>query len=251
MGVSKWIGGALGFILGGGPLGALLGYFLGSLIDNASEARASEGEQGGYNTSSNSSYTAQRNSFLFSLLVLSSYIIKADKKVLQSELNYVREFIRQNFGDGALPQAMPILDKLLQQDFDVQGVGRQIAANMDYAQRLQLLNYLLGIAKADGNVSAEEIVALKLVAFSMNISAADVESMLNLGKDSLESAYKVLGINEMATDAELRKAYRNMVLKHHPDKVATLGPEIQKAAEEKLKKVNAAYEKICKARGIS
>ena len=126
----------------------------------------------------------------------------------------------------------------------------QIVANMDYSQRLQLLDFLVRIAQSDGRFITEEINALKEVASFMRISSSDVDSLLNLKSNSLEDAYKVLGISPDATDDEVRKAYRSMALKHHPDKVATLGEDVRKAAEKKFQQINDAKERIFKARGM-
>lgn len=121
---------------------------------------------------------------------------------------------------------------------------------MTYEQRLQLLDFLVKIAQSDGNVCQAEVDALKEVAQSMQLSLQEVDSMLNLKGDSLEDAYKVLEIEPTASDEEVRKAYRSLVLKHHPDRVATLGEDIRKAAEEKLQLINDAKERIFKARGM-
>ncbi|MBP5539582.1 MAG: TerB family tellurite resistance protein, partial [Bacteroidales bacterium] len=95
MGAAKWVGGVLGWVIFG-PIGGLLGYWVGSMFEEPSESPRSNGvrsrARGGY------SQAEQRNSFLVSLLVLSAAIIKADGKTRQSELDYVRNFIRQNFG---------------------------------------------------------------------------------------------------------------------------------------------------------
>jgi len=123
-------------------------------------------------------------------------------------------------------------------------------AEYPYEQRLQLLDFLVKIAQSDGNVCSAEVDALKEVAQSMQLSMQEVDSMLNLRGDSLEDAYKVLEIEPTASDEEVRKAYRNLVLKHHPDRVATLGEDIRKAAEEKLQRINDAKERIFKARGM-
>lgn len=72
--------------------------------------------------------------------------------------------------------------------------------------------------------------------------------MLNLSGNSLDEAYKVLEITSSATDEEVRAAYRRLALKHHPDRVATLGEDIRKAAEEKFQQINSAKERIYKAR---
>ena len=126
---------------------------------------------------------------------------------------------------------------------------------MDVSQRLQLLNYLVIIAKADGYVSPEEIKALKEVARHLGLTAKDVDSMLNMESgakvdSNIEDAYKVLGISPTATDDEVKAAYRKMALKHHPDRVATLGEDIRKAAEKKFQDINDAKERIFKARGL-
>lgn len=257
MGAGKWIGGIVGF-MAGGPLGALAGYFIGSLFENDSTQTA-----GTYNSSEsyNPQY-AQRNSFLFSMLVLASYIIRADGRIMHSEMEYVRNFLRYNFGEHAVIEGQQILLNLFEQRkrMDAQNpyafkntiadCGRQIAANLSHEECLQLLAFLCDIAKSDGHICAEEIEALKEVAISMNLSAKEVESILNLGGNTLEAAYKVLEIDANATDAEVRAAYRRLALKHHPDRVATLGEDIKKAAEEKFQEINNAKERIYKARGM-
>lgn len=262
MGIGKWIGGFLGWMVGG-PIGALAGYFIGSLFDGSSFSIESDGggyQPGGY--TQEQTYQGQRNSFLFSMMVLASYIIKADGKVMHSEMEYVRNFLRVNFGESAVTQGEQILLKMFQQQKQmnernpyafkttIQECCGQIVANMDYSQRLQLLDFLVRIAQSDGRVITEEINALKEVASFMRISSSDVDSLLNLKSNSLEDAYKVLGISPDATDDEVRKAYRSMALKHHPDKVATLGEDVRKAAEKKFQQINDAKERIFKARGM-
>ena len=69
-------------------------------------------------------------------------------------------------------------------------------------------------------------------------------------QDKLNEAYKVLGIEPTATDDEVRKAYRQMALKHHPDRVAALGEDVRKAAERKFQEINEAKERIYNARGL-
>lgn len=258
MGAAKWIGGIIGF-MAGGPLGALAGYALGSLFDVSTVSTGSDYEQG---QTGSSRYTGQRNSFLFSMLVMASYIIKADGRVMHSEMEYVRRFLKVNFGDSAVSEGEQILLNLFEQrkQMDMQNplafkntirdCGAQIAANLPYEARLQLLDFLANIAKSDGNVCSAEIAALKEVAQYMGLSAQEVESMLNLGGNSVDEAYKVLEVEPTATNDEIRAAYRRLALKHHPDKVAMLGEDIKKAAEEKFQSINNAKEIIYKARGI-
>lgn len=249
-----------------GPLGALAGYAIGSLFDNANEAQNSQRDAYGNPLNDgpygSDSYYGQRNSFLFSMLVMASYIIRADGKIMHSEMEFVRRFLRNNFGDTAVGEGEQILMNLFEQrkQMDqtnplafkntINECGAQIASNMSYEERLQLLSFLAQIAKSDGNVCKEEIDALKEVALAMGLSLKEVDSMLNLRGSSLEEAYKVLEIDPSATDEEVRAAYRKLALKHHPDRVATLGEDIRKAAEEKFQDINNAKERIYKARGM-
>ena len=246
MGIGKWITGAIGWAFGG-PLGGLVGYLLGSLF---------EGDQSGaqrvYTTGGGFSANEQRNSFLVSLLVLSAAVMKSDGKVLRSELEYVKDFIRRNFGEAALPQALQILKAALEKDINLPEICAQIKLHMDQPQRLQLFHYLVGIANADGHVSQVEINDLKGIATYLGIPAGEANSILAMfGGNDVDMAYKVLEIEPSATDDEVKRAYKKMALKHHPDKVATLGDDVKKAAEEKFKAVVAAYESIKKERGFN
>jgi DnaJ like chaperone protein len=256
MGIGKWIGGIAGF-MAFGPLGALAGYALGSMIDRAKDCNVADG----YGSAGNEGY-GQRNSFLFSLLVMASYIIKADGRVMHSEMEFVRNFLRINFGERAVDEGNEILMRLFEERKRMDSAsplafrntiyecGAQIGRHMTYEQRLQLLSFLASIAKSDGNVCSAEIEALKDVAVSMGLSDKEVDSMLSLGGDTLEDAYKVLEIAPTATDDEVKSAYRKMALKHHPDRVATLGDDVRRAAEEKFQKINNAKERIFAARGL-
>lgn len=275
MAAGKWIGGFLGFITTGTPLGALAGFALGALFDMGLNAVNSPDQQTtnhGNNSFRNNfsqdrqyryqqqqTYEGQRNSFLFSLLVLASYIIKADGKVMHSEMEVVRQFLRLNFGEQAVREGEQVMLKLFEQQ-KIMGTNQfqsvirscctQIAQNMEYSQRLQLLNFLVMIAQADGYVAPEETTALREVALDLGLSIDELEAMLNLEKNDIESAYKVLGITADATNDEVKAAYRKMALKHHPDRVATLGEDIRKAAEKKFQEINDAKERIYKARGL-
>jgi DnaJ like chaperone protein len=283
MGAAKWIGGIIGF-MSGGPLGALAGYALGALLDNAINSKTEFPQndgQGGYNPYNGQSGYAQnygqggyaqgadydplegnRTSFRFALLVMASYIIRADGRIMHSEMEYVRTFLRVNFGEEAAQEGNDILLRLFEQRKEMErnnpnaftNTIRQCAAQLAYAltyeQRLQLLAFLCGIAKADGQVSPEEVDALKEVARYMQLQDAEVDSLLNLGGKSLEEAYKVLEISPEATDQEVRSAYRKLAMKHHPDRVAALGDDVKKAAEEKSRQINDAKDKIYTARGM-
>ena len=254
MGAGKWIGGFLGWVAFG-PIGALLGFLFGSAIDGYVEqaSQLSDSEPSYNNAIRRSTYTAseQRNSFLVSLLVLSAAVIKADGKTLQAELDYVKDFVRRNFGDAAVPEAMRMLEEFTRQDVNIYSVGPQIARYMNYSQRLQLFHYLVQIAMADGHFDKKEKGVLEAIGATIGLNQADYASVISMFYKETNAAYTVLEISPSATDDEVRTAYRRMAMKNHPDKVATLGPDVQKAAAEKFRQVQEAYETIKKERGMN
>ena len=241
MGLGKWIVGALGWAMFG-PIGGILGYYFASRAEKLSETVAAQGEQQSWNQ-------GQRNSFLMSLLVLSTAVIKADGKTTSQELSTLRNFFAKNFGQWAGNEAEEIVKDLLSKDFNLYEVCRQVRSCMDYSQRLQLYHYLVSLGACDG-LHQREIDILETIATYIGLSKSEVDSIFAQFRPSNDSNYRILEISPDATNDEVKKAYRKMAVKYHPDKVATLGEDVQKAAEEKFKAVNQAYEAICKERGI-
>ena len=129
-------------------------------------------------------------------------------------------------------------------------VCMQIRQHTTHASRLQLVHFLFGIAKADGIVTESEVNSIKTISGYLYINNHDFESIKAMFYDSSDSAYKILEIEKSASDDELKKAYRKMVKKYHPDKLRHLGEEHIKGAEEKFRQVQKAYEHIQKERGI-
>jgi DnaJ like chaperone protein len=237
MGLGKWIAGALGWAFLG-PIGGILAFYFASMAEEASYV---QGEQ--------ARLQGQRNSFLMSLLVLSAAVIKADGKTTSQELATMRSFFTRNFGAQAGSEAEEIVKELLTKEYNLYEVCGQIRSYMDYHQRLQLYHYLVALGACDG-LHQREIDILETIATYIGLSNAEVDSIFAQFRPSNDSNYRILEIEPNATDEEVKKAYRKMAIKYHPDKVATLGEDVQKAAEEKFKAVNQAYEAICKERGI-
>ena len=234
---SKWIGGGLGWAFGG-PIGAIIGFALGSLFSNTSESEQYIGT------------TSQQRDFNVSLLVLSAAVMKADGSIKKSELDYVKRFFLTNFGQERAEKYILMLREILKQDIQIYDVSQQIGRFMDYSSKLQLLHYLFGIASADGSTHQNEIDIISSISKYMGISSSDFQSIKAMFVQEVDSAYKILGVDSNATDDEVKKAYREMAKKYHPDKVAYLGEDVRKSAEQKLQEVNDAYEKIKKQRGF-
>ena len=241
MGIGKWIFGALGWAMFG-PIGGILSFYMASRIEKMAEESAGYGEDQTYNQ-------GQRNSFIMSLLVLSAAVIKADGKTTSQELSTLRSFFTRNFGPQAGNEAEEIVNELLKKDINIYEVCGQIRSCMDYSQRLQLYHYLVSLGACDG-LHQREIDLLEVIASYIGISKAEADSVFAQFRPSNDSNYRILEIAPTATDEEVKKAYRKMAVKYHPDKVATLGEDVQKAAEEKFKAISQAYEAICRERGL-
>lgn len=237
---AKWIGGGLGWAVGG-PLGALIGFTIGSVVDGTTViTREMQGE--GTRTTS--------GGYVMSLLVLVAAIMKADGKVMRSELDYVKSFLKQNFGEESAAEAAVVLRDLLNQNIPVADVCHQISRYMNYSARLQLIHFLYGIAQSDQAVSPGEQQQIEFIGKNMGISGDDMESIKAMFIKDTGYAYQILEIEPTATDDDVKKAYRRMAMKYHPDKLANLGEEIQKAGEDKFRMVNEAYETIKKERNL-
>lgn len=238
----KWIGGGLGWAFGG-PIGGIIGFMVGSMFDGGQEA-IKRGTSG---------YSARTTTggYVMSLLVLVAAVMKADGKVLKSELDYVKKFLVHNFGEDSAQEGIKMLRDLLKQTIPVNEVCRQIQANMNYSARLQLVHFLFGIAQADGKVDLKEKELISYICKQMGIQNSDYESIEAMFVPNTDSDYKILEVERSASDDEVKKAYRRMAMKFHPDKVSTLGDDIQNAAKEKFQKVNQAYENIKKERNIA
>lgn len=241
----KWIGGGLGWALGG-PIGAILGYTVGAYIDGAQDEF--DVEHGRYESPHR--YHTNSGDFGMSLLILSAAVMKADGKVMKSELDYVKQFFTHQFGSSKTNEFLRVLKDLLDKDFPLREVCEQIRHNMRHPLRLQLLHYLFGISKADGHVHTNEIEMIARIATYLGISVKDFESIKAMFVQTTESPFKILEVDTNATNDEIKKAYRKMAVKYHPDKVSQLGEDVQQSAKDKFQKVQQAYETIKKERAF-
>ena len=239
----KWLWGGFGWVLGG-PIGGILGYALGSMSEGQSA-------HGGYEyQSGRQPPNTQAGDFIVSLLVLLAAVLKADKKLLKSELNYVKKFLRNQFTAQQVQEFMNLFKDILDQDYPLRDVCRQIQRSMDHPSRLELIHVLFGLSKADGQIHLAEIEIINRIAKYLNVNEKDFASIKAMFIGNVDGAYTILEISQDAPDADVKKAYRKMATKYHPDKVGHLGHELKNLAEDKFKAVNGAYQTIKKERGM-
>jgi DnaJ like chaperone protein len=185
------------------------------------------------------------------LMALSAAVMTADGKVTKGELDYVKAFFRQQFGNQFNQRHLQVLKQFLDSgSIPLQQICQDIRTRLQPEVRIQLIHYLFGIAKADGHVAESEMVTIQSISDLLGLPRMEFESVKNMFYRNTDSDYKVLGVESTATDDEIKKAYRQMAIKFHPDKVASMGEEFQKGAKEKFQKIQEAYEAIKKQRGI-
>ncbi len=240
--------GGLGWALGG-PIGGIIGFALASM----SEQRGYDGTSNfssGFR-SSGSIYQTRPGDFAVSLLVLFASVMKADRKLLKSELEYVKQFLLRQFNARDVNDMMVLFKDILDQSYPLRDVCRQIQRSMDHPSRLELVHVLFGLSQSDGHIHPQEIDIIATIARYLNINENDFKSIKAMFIRDTNASYKILEINTDVSDNDVKRAYRRMANKYHPDKVAHLGAEIQKTAEEKFKAVNEAYHHIKQERQMA
>ncbi|MBO4645542.1 MAG: TerB family tellurite resistance protein [Bacteroidales bacterium] len=251
-----------GIIIGaitGGLGGAVLGYIIGMVVDSLLRPTVKVHTR-----------VYNRQDFTESLLILSSAVIKADGHFKRSELYYLRDFLMNALGPSRTEDALHRLQEIMKNDYNIQSVCATLRTESSIHERLLIVQYLFGLANADGFLHPDEISMIRNISMWMGVAPGDYESIKHMFMGStsgqagggyrssgytskaeeLSNDYKILEISQDATDDEVKKAYRALAKKHHPDRVAHLGEEMRKAAEEKFARLSQAYDNIRKARGM-
>ena len=237
----KILWGGLGWAMGG-PIGAILGYAFASLSEQQPKRRTSYGRATLSRTST--------EDFMVSLLVLLASVMKADDKLLHSELDYIKQFLGKQFNKQDANKFILLYKEIIKQSYSLPQVCMQIQRSMDHPSRLEIIHLLFGLSAADGETHSKEIDVIQTIARYLNVNDNDFASIKAIFVKSTKSAYLILGIESSVTNEEVKRAYRKMAKKYHPDKVAHLGKELQELAEEKFKAVNNAYKDIKLERGM-
>ena len=242
----KWFTAIIGYIFFRFP-GAVLGFILGSLIDSATNK-----SNGGFKQVFTQNPEVTPADFELNLLSLSSIVIKADGKINQTELDYVRSYFVNSYGKERANATFRTFNEIIKnREVSAQRICMYITQHTRYPSRLQILHFLFGIANADGSVSVSEAEEIQKIAGFLRINFKDFESIKAMFFKTGDHAYKILEIDKTATDADVKKAFRTMAKKYHPDKVQHMDEIHIKGAEAKFKEVQKAYDQIKKERGIN
>ena len=236
----KWLWGGVGWAFGG-PIGAILAFSLASMSGNA---------KSNFHTKLNNKQT-YGGDFGVSLLILLSAVMNADNKQTKSELEFIKNFLIQQFGSKYAKERLQLFKEILKQKFSLNDVCSQIKSRMDYSSRLQIIHVLFGLSNADNHIHNNEINIIQKISVLLEITQKDFISIQAMFYSDKSSYYKILEIDPNSSNNDVKKAYRKMAVKFHPDKVQHLGPDFQKLAEEKFKTLNNAYQQIKKYRGIN
>lgn len=241
----RWIIAIIGYSLFRFP-GAILGFLLGSVFENFNKSKG-----GGQSIFTQSRGQVSPAEFELNLLSLASIVIKADGVVNQKELDFVRQYFVQAYGKDQANATFKVFnEQIKKQELSSQTICSFLKQRMRYESRLQILHFLFSISKADGHVSEAEVNEINSISGFLGINHRDFESIKAMFFSNPDSAYKILEIDRSASAADIKKAYRAMVKKYHPDKLQHMDEVYQKGAEEKFRKVQEAYEQIQKEKGF-
>lgn len=253
----KYIGAIVGWFLARGFFGAVIGYFIGSAVDSLFNKNSGQGEgqSRGRGFKDVFEQSTQQNvspgDFELNLLSLASIVIKADGRVSQTELDYARQYFVRAYGKERANATFRTFNEVIKdREVSASRICTYLNARTRYEVRLQILHFLFGIAQADGQVSQPEVNVLGTIAGYFRINHQDFESIKNMFVKKADSAYKILEIDKSATDDEVKKAFRTMAKKYHPDKLMDMDEAYRKGAQEKFMNVQEAYETIQKERGM-
>lgn len=236
-------------MISSGLPGAIIGFLIGLYIDYISadtrDANPRENAGAGYRQ-----YSADpAPDFGMSLLILIAATMNADGTAMKSELDLVKRMLVRTYGEDRARQMLLVLRELIKQHHDVTTVCRQIRARMAYSQRLELLHVLFRISRADDDINQQEMNLLQYIGVHLGITTPDFLSLKAMFVSSPDSDFQILDTHSDASEEDVKKAYRKMAMRFHPDRLQGLSEAEKSAAHDKFVKVQKAYENIKRRKG--
>jgi len=245
------IGGGVIGLISSGPKGALFGFLIGMYLDYIGERNDSNSNSTNQQSHRKQSY-GQRSApvdFQNSLLILIAAIMNADGSIMKAELDMVKTMLLRTYGEEEAKSMLLRLRDFLKQNHNLNEVCRNLRLRMSYSPRLELVHVLFRISRADGDMSASEINLIQHIATQLGISTPDYLSIKAMFVSTPNSDFQILEITPGASEEDVKKAYRRMVMRFHPDRLQGLSESEKKTAESKFHNVQKAYDNIKRSKG--
>ena len=231
-GSSAW-GSIIGLMFAG-PLGAIAGAYLGHSFEAGKEKMDA------------------RSVFQINLMSILSYVVKVDGDIDRSEIETVLAiFQKLGFASRDLAMISKAFEIALKQDIDLKVTCDNFRKYSRYEECLMLLRMVYMVVMADQKFHPKEKEAILQIVDYLGIHYDDHMSIQAEFLQTADKYYAILGLTRGATLAEVKKAYRNLALTHHPDRVGHLGEEYRKIAEEKFKEISEAHQMILKELAVT
>ena len=252
-------GGTVGFMFGG-PIGMIIGGAIGSQAGgNVMAPGAGARGRGRSRLGQTGAFQDTQTTFLVTLISLAAKVAKADGQVTREEVQAFDAFLRDNLRMTPEERRMAarIFNQARDSDIPASQLARQARGILEpFPDRLRdLVTLLLQIAHADGHLHPAEDALVREIARDLGLSDRDFQecrALFGASGPSPDSAYEILGVQPGASEAEIKKAYRNIAREYHPDVLQSKGlpADFMQFAKKKLQKVNGAYDVIKKTRGF-
>lgn len=252
MGQYKWLLGMLGLFIGRTP-GAIIGVIIGAIIDYLQKAEPENKKE-------------NENRVDDDVIILAAALLKTKPAIGNIELEYLKRFLARFYGTIRIPECTEKLHYYFEKKIDINYFAQSMAENYSYRARMRIFEFYFGLAASDAEVSGQEEKILIHIAKGLGLShvhydnirstyfnrfkQSENKSRFPVNPQRINDFYTTLGISANVGDAEVKKAFRTMVLKYHPDRNVFENERQKKEATEKFHHVTQAYERIKEHRGI-